>query len=170
MSASGVDSLEAAREALAQRPPSLMLLDSRIDGGLELLQQLGRQHPLLPVVVVLGSADAAPALQALGAHGTGHEPGDGDIELLGQALYLALAGVTGRPPPMPNASDGERVVAPSDDRAGLPLTQGLSNKSIARELGVSVETVKDHVAAVLKALGVGSRTRAAVVATQKMFG
>jgi DNA-binding NarL/FixJ family response regulator len=47
------------------------------------------------------------------------------------------------------------------------LTQGLSNKLIARELGVSVDTVKDHVAAVLKALGVSSRTQAVVAATQK---
>ncbi|MBW8844477.1 MAG: response regulator transcription factor [Burkholderiales bacterium] len=44
------------------------------------------------------------------------------------------------------------------------LTQGLSNKLIARELGVSVDTVKDHVAAVLKALGVSSRTQAVVAA------
>lgn len=48
------------------------------------------------------------------------------------------------------------------------LTQGLSNKLIARELGVSVDTVKDHVAAVLKALGVASRTQAVVVATQRV--
>ena len=40
------------------------------------------------------------------------------------------------------------------------LLQGKPNKIIARELGVSVETIKDHVAAVLKALGVSSRTQA----------
>ncbi|MFS9599383.1 response regulator transcription factor, partial [Klebsiella variicola] len=50
------------------------------------------------------------------------------------------------------------------------LTQGLSNKLIARELGVSVDTVKDHVAAVFKALGVSSRTQAVLVATQKARG
>ncbi|MDC8784306.1 response regulator [Roseateles koreensis] len=40
------------------------------------------------------------------------------------------------------------------------LLQGKPNKLIARDLGLSVETIKDHVAAVLKALGVGTRTQA----------
>ena len=42
------------------------------------------------------------------------------------------------------------------------LLKGLPNKLIARELSVSVDTVKDHVAAVLRALGVNSRTQAVV--------
>ena len=46
------------------------------------------------------------------------------------------------------------------------LLQGKPNKIIARELGVSVETVKDHVAAVLKALGVSSRTQAVLAVSQ----
>lgn len=46
------------------------------------------------------------------------------------------------------------------------LLQGKPNKLIARELGVSVETVKDHVAAVLKALGVNSRTQAVLAVSQ----
>ena len=45
--------------------------------------------------------------------------------------------------------------------------QGKPNKLIARELSVSVETVKDHVAAVLRALGVSSRTQA-VLAVEQM--
>ena len=40
------------------------------------------------------------------------------------------------------------------------LLHGKSNKLIARDLGISVETVKDHVAAVLRSLGVTSRTQA----------
>jgi DNA-binding NarL/FixJ family response regulator len=48
----------------------------------------------------------------------------------------------------------------------LLLLKGLPNKLIARELDVSVETVKDHVAAVLKALGVSSRTQAVIAVSQ----
>jgi DNA-binding NarL/FixJ family response regulator len=40
------------------------------------------------------------------------------------------------------------------------LLQGKPNKDIARRLGLSVETIKDHVQAVLRALGVSSRTQA----------
>ena len=46
------------------------------------------------------------------------------------------------------------------------LLQGLPNKLIAREMNLSVETVKDHVAAVLRALGVSSRTQAVLAVSQ----
>jgi DNA-binding NarL/FixJ family response regulator len=47
------------------------------------------------------------------------------------------------------------------------LLRGQSNKLIARALNLSVETIKDHVAAVLRTLKVSSRTQA-VVAVSKM--
>lgn len=46
------------------------------------------------------------------------------------------------------------------------LLKGHPNKLIARELGLSVETVKDHVAAVLRALNVSSRTQAVLAVGQ----
>lgn len=46
------------------------------------------------------------------------------------------------------------------------LLQGQSNKLIARGLDVSVETVKDHVAALLRKLNVASRTQAVLVVTE----
>jgi DNA-binding NarL/FixJ family response regulator len=50
------------------------------------------------------------------------------------------------------------------------LLQGLPNKLIARQLNLSVETVKDHVAAVLRALGVSSRTQAVLAISQMTQG
>ncbi|NRF68089.1 response regulator [Aquincola sp. S2] len=50
------------------------------------------------------------------------------------------------------------------------LLKGLPNKLIARELGLSVDTVKDHVAAVLRALGVTSRTQAVLAVGQLTLG
>lgn len=46
------------------------------------------------------------------------------------------------------------------------LLQGKPNKLIARDLNLSVETIKDHVAAVLRALGVNSRTQAVLAVSQ----
>jgi len=46
------------------------------------------------------------------------------------------------------------------------LLQGMPNKVIAREMRLSVDTVKDHVAAVLRALGVSSRTQAVLTISQ----
>ena len=50
------------------------------------------------------------------------------------------------------------------------LLQALPNKLIARQLNLSVETVKDHVAAVLRALGVNTRTQAVLVVSQMTQG
>ncbi|NCT85064.1 MAG: response regulator transcription factor [Comamonadaceae bacterium] len=178
----GVDSVAAARAALAERIPRLVLLDLRMDGGFELLQQIHREHLLLPVVVISGSDDTEEALQALGAGAMGYVPERSDLDTLVQALHLVLAGGTYVPPLRPRAeATPAAAAAPLPDWGGLPLTprqkhvlqlltQGLSNKLIARELGVSVDTVKDHVAAVLRALGASSRTQAVLIATQKTRG
>jgi DNA-binding NarL/FixJ family response regulator len=47
------------------------------------------------------------------------------------------------------------------------LLQGQSNKLIARALNLSVETIKDHVAAVLRTLNVSSRTQAVLAVSQR---
>ncbi len=73
------------------------------------------------------------------------------------------------------SSDGRFQTQPSLASLGLTprqtdvlalLLQGKPNKLIARDLGVSVETVKDHVAAVLRALCVSSRTQAVLAVSQ----
>ena len=177
----GVDNAQAARAALAEAVPRLVLLDLHVDGGFELLQQMHRDHLMLPVVVISGSDETDDALQALGAGAMGYVPERSDLNTLVQALHLVLAGGTYVPPLKPRADEPPPAApaaptTPVPDWQELPLTprqkhvlhlltQGLSNKLIARELGVSVDTVKDHVAAVLKALGVSSRTQAVVAAT-----
>lgn len=57
-------------------------------------------------------------------------------------------------------------LTPRQTEVLLLLLQGHPNKGIARELGLSVETVKDHVAAVLRSLGVTSRTQAVLAVSQ----
>jgi DNA-binding NarL/FixJ family response regulator len=48
----------------------------------------------------------------------------------------------------------------------LQLLKGRPNKTIARELNLSVETVKDHVAGVLRALNVATRTQAVLLVSE----
>ncbi len=175
----GVDSAAAARAALERQVPRLVLLDLRVDGGFELMNQIHQQHLLLPVVVISGSDDTEDALQALGAGAMGYVPERSDLGTLVQALHLVLAGGTYVPPLKRLADEPAPASAePGQVWAELPLTprqkgvldllaRGLSNKEIARELNIGVETVKDHVAAVLKALGANSRTQAVLIATQK---
>lgn len=81
--------------------------------------------------------------------------------------YLAIVreqAAAGEPHPAPTlATIG--LTPRQTDVLGL-LLQGKPNKLIARELNLSVETVKDHVAAVLRALNVSSRTQAVLAVSQ----
>ena len=75
----------------------------------------------------------------------------------------------------PNDRGGPRIARSLVERLGLTsrqtdvlagMVRGLPNKLIARELGLSTETVKVHVASVLRALNVSTRTQAIVAVTQ----
>jgi len=72
-----------------------------------------------------------------------------------------------QPAPMPLADIG---LTPRQTDVLALLLKGLPNKLIARELNLSVETVKDHVAAVLRALNVSSRTQAVLAVGQMAQG
>ncbi|MGU9958966.1 helix-turn-helix domain-containing protein [Brucella melitensis] len=56
-----------------------------------------------------------------------------------------------------------RTLTPQQTRVLTMLAEGLLNKQIAFELGVSEATVKAHVSAVLQKLGVDSRTQAVIL-------
>ena len=81
-----------------------------------------------------------------------------------EALSAASWGVAARPAmrrPLPSQRGlSELRLTPRQTEVLELLLQGQPNKLIARELSLSVETVKDHVASLLRVLGVSSRTQA----------
>ena len=80
-------------------------------------------------------------------------------------------GAAARPEPHQKApSIADVGLTPRQGEVLALLLQGLPNKLIARQLNLSVETVKDHVAAVLRALGVSSRTQAVLAVSQMAQG
>jgi DNA-binding NarL/FixJ family response regulator len=87
------------------------------------------------------------------------------------AADVAPLGPAARPEPhqkVPTLADVG--LTPRQSEVLSLLLQGLPNKLIARQLNLSVETVKDHVAAVLRALGVSSRTQAVLAVSQMTQG
>jgi len=72
-------------------------------------------------------------------------------------------------PEMTRLRDRLITLTPQQVRVLMMLSEGLLNKQIAYELGVSEATIKAHVSAILQKLGVESRTQA-VIAAAKIAG
>lgn len=111
--------------------------------------------------MTLGMAPAPPA-----------PPGDGDTvpDVMrprpSDDVDELTGAVTTAPTPVPAASLEAMGLSKRQADVLVYLLQGLPNKLIAREMHLSVDTVKDHVAAVLRALGVSSRTQAVLAISQ----
>lgn len=186
---------QAAREALgAGADFDLALLDLQLgyEDGFALLEELRGAHPALPIVVVAASDHRDDVMRAIDLGAMGFVPKCSSNEVLVSALEMVLSGGIYLPPSVMRSSAqrpaGQRGALPHwDDRldseraaatvASLDLTprqkevlalllRGQSNKLIARALNLSVETIKDHVAAVLRTLNVSSRTQAVVAVSQ----
>lgn len=143
--------------------------------GHELVAALVAQCPLLPTVVLSASEDPGDIEQVLAAGALGFVPKSSPTPILVQALRLVLAGGIYVPPALMRAA--ARAEAPSPhalterQTAILRcLVDGHSNKAIARELGITEATVKAHVSAIFKALGVSNRTQAARAARELGIG
>jgi DNA-binding NarL/FixJ family response regulator len=176
----------------------LVLLDLQLGDadGFELLGELRTRYPALPVVVVSASDRTSDVIRAIDMGAMGFVPKRASNDTLLEALQQVISGCVYVPPmsmgsdfqPTLNHSSPLRQIRqeaegsdyqtmPSLRQLGLTVRQtdvlnlllkGQPNKLIARELGLSVETVKDHVAAVLRTLGVSSRTQAVIAVSQML--
>lgn len=166
-----------ALEALAARTPDLVLLDVNLPDrdGLDLLQEMRRTSPLVPTAMLSSSNDGDTVARSLAQGAVGFIPKSDPRPVLVTALELILAG--GRYIPPSVLSTRGPGPAPSATVASLGITGrrldvlalvmlGKSNKAIARELDLAEPTVKAHVSAVLRALGVATRTEAVLAVTR----
>ena len=186
-----IEVLEAGggREALAAAEESdhldLTLLDLALPDadGFEVLRGLRERHPSFPVVVLSASEQPEFVMRALDAGAMGFIPKTSSNELLLGALRLVLSGGVYLPAEVLRQSHAPTLVSGAAAGASvgfrdLGLTQrqaqvlalvvqGKPNKLICRELDLAEGTVKIHVTAILKALGVSNRTQA-VIAVSKL--
>jgi DNA-binding NarL/FixJ family response regulator len=177
--------------AIADAEPDLdlVLLDLNIPGlaGIPALKAWRRRYPEVPVVVLSSADDRPTVLAAIAAGAAGFIPKSSPNEVLLNALRLVLAGGKYLPPEAlaPVTGSGARAARVATERAlsletlGLTdrqaqvlklLAAGKSNKLICRELDLAERTVKAHISAVFRALGVTTRTQAAVAAARLGLG
>ena len=159
----------------------LILLDLSMPGisGFSGLIYLRAQFPAIPVVIVSASDDAATIRRSMDFGASGFIPKRFGVETLREAIGKVMNGDVWVPadvdltaaadPDMTKLRDRLVTLTPQQVRVLMMLSEGLLNKQIAYELGVSEATIKAHVSAILQKLGVESRTQA-VIAAAKISG
>lgn len=167
--------------------PDVVLLDLRMPGmsGLKVLQRLRESGFDQSVVMLTTSNEERDLVGSLRCGAQGYLLKDMDPDALVQALHEILAGKTVVTPELTTvlAKVVQRGGADGKTHQALPedltpreleilrhLADGESNKTIARCLGICDGTVKLHVKAILRKLGLSSRVEAAVLAAQRGLG
>jgi DNA-binding NarL/FixJ family response regulator len=154
------------------RSYDLVLLDLNLPGatGLSCLQALRRLAPNTPIVIVSAVGDPKIMQDAIMGGASAFIPKSAPGQVLINALRVIIAGGTYMPTgivaALRNADGppGRNDLTLRQRRVLELLSTGLSNKHIARELDISEITVKAHVSAVFRKLGVTNRTQAGLEA------
>ncbi len=167
-------------EKVAAVQPDVILLDVRMPGGdgLHFLGRLKVQFPTLPVVLYSSFDNPTYVARAVALGASGYVLKSESKERLIEAIHIALRGelawsreelrrVTGALATPRVASDIEVPLTHRESEVLEQLSTGLTNKEIAQALGISYETVKEHVQHILRKIGVSDRTQAAVWAVRK---
>jgi len=156
----------------------LVLLDLSMPGarGFSGLMYLRAQYPGVPVAVVSANDDPMAIRRCMEFGASGFIPKTLSVDGMRDAISRILGGGVFTPPDvdLSSGSDAEAAelmarmatLTPQQVRVLMMLSEGLLNKQIAYQLGVSEATVKAHVSAILQKLGVESRTQAVIAAAK----
>jgi DNA-binding NarL/FixJ family response regulator len=173
---------EVARLLDSDGDVDLILLDLTMPGvrGFSGLMYLRAQFPSVPIVVVSANDDPIVIRRCMDFGASGFIPKTLDNEGMRAAITRVLKGGVWTPPDvdLETGSDAQAsalmarlaTLTPQQVRVLMMLSEGLLNKQIAYELGVSEATVKAHVSAILQKLGVESRTQAVIAAAKIEIG
>ena len=182
---------EQALSVVEETHPDVILLDINLPNinGLEVTNRLQADHEEIAVILLTAYDDQEQILHAMRAGASAYCAKDVPIDhllfvirqvakgnyVIGEKVYnrhgvqdwlnTKVAALIG--PYI--GDDGERFVplSPREMEILRCVTRGLSNKEIAQELGISHQTVKNHMTSILDKLNVEDRTQAAVYALQR---
>ena len=159
--------------------PDVVLMDIEMPvlDGIAATRAIAAAQPDVAVVVLTSFSDRDQILRALDAGAVGYLLKDAEPDEIAKAVRAAARGevpldpragrallsARGASSPLDGLSEREREVL-------RLVAQGLPNKLIARELSISVKTVKTHLTSVFRTIGVTDRTQAALWAERNSLG
>lgn len=171
-----VDSIASGIGQISNQQPDLILLDLNVTdaSGFDGLTKLKTESPDCPVYIVTATegSDAINKARTLGA--SGYLPKSLSLEDLSAALATALDGGSWFPETnglstlgdTDDAANRIATLTPAQRRVLSGLSDGLLNKQIAFDMGISEATVKAHMTAIFRKLGANNRTQALLIYKQ----
>ena len=173
-------SFETLQELVDKNPDvDLVLLDLHMPGvsGFAGLVYLCERYPSVPVVIISANEDPLVIQRALSHGAAGFIPKSSDIKTITSAINDILMGEIWAPVSkqanLPGNNVSELALArrmaqltPQQFKVLMMVSQGLLNKQIAYDMGISEATVKAHLTAIMHKLGVTNRTQAVLAASK----
>lgn len=173
----GVDGADAVDKAL-QLDPEVILMDLMMPkmNGVEAAREILQQRPEARILILTSYAEDDLLLQAIDAGALGYLMKDASPDELVSAiksvhmnrltLPMELAQKVMRRDSQPEPADPDSIITERERDVLVCVSKGLSNKQIARELTVSITTVRTHVSSLLRKLDLENRTQLALYARE----
>jgi len=165
---------------ISQYHPDVILLDVRLEDG-DGLSALGRvkiERPQIPVLMLSTFDNPTYVARSVALGASGYLLKNSSRDTILEAIRKVAAGenawtreelrrVTGALATPRLSADIEVPLTQRESEVLEQVALGLTNKEIALALGISYETVKEHVQHILRKVGVNDRTQVAVWAVRK---
>ncbi|WP_334031684.1 response regulator transcription factor [Alteromonas sp. P256] len=166
-------------DMLNKEDVDLLLLDLHMPGSNDLfgLLHIRKLYPDIPVAVVSGTEDTVLISKIIGVGASGFIPKTASAQDIGSAVEAILDGDIWLPEGLSESVDevdeafselADKVASltPSQYKVLCYMRDGLLNKQIGYNLDIAEATVKAHVTALFKKLGINNRTQAVLIASQ----
>lgn len=153
----------------------LLLIDLHMPGSQDLfgLVTVRERYPTVPLIVISAREDAETISRCIGHGSSGFIPKSSSPMIIKEAIESVSEGEKWVPPSVRQSlrriDNEERDLAskvaaltPQQYRVLCFLREGWLNKQIGYEIGVTEATVKAHITAIFRKLGVSNRTQAVI--------